>query len=347
LAQVAHRRKLDSEPEGMPKVVKNAGLRWDGESSTLRSAQGREGCWGAAVFQSSRRGFVMKVRSENSSFIMAGIVPAIANIGLPPSAFVHNTSGYHIYFSGLALWGEGGRRSVGLPVRTLQATDELNLRYRSGPRHELAVSLDGKAFAMLQLDIKDAHYLPCVSLLDSDANVQIQDVDIPEHDTDQGCKKMQARIWQDRLFPDCLVACRSVQFPCHRVVLANASAVWRTALESGFREGGDAKLSIDGADPGVVEAMLKYAYIGEFDCDAPAVALRIAHRCEMSELVALCARQMLDGVTVDNVAQLSSTMNLYLEHDEVAKVWPEFLKIIGRDPGLMDAAMRQVGRRVA
>jgi hypothetical protein len=84
-------------------------------------------------------------------------------------------------------------------------------------------------------------------------------------------------------------------------VLANISLVWRTALESGFREGRDANLSILDADPdpGVVEAVLKYAYTGELHCDTPEVALRIAHSCEMSELVALCPRCMLDDVTID------------------------------------------------
>eukprot|EP00446_Apocalathium_sp_SHHI-4_P072437 CAMPEP_0177542416 /NCGR_PEP_ID=MMETSP0369-20130122/60784_1 /TAXON_ID=447022 ORGANISM="Scrippsiella hangoei-like, Strain SHHI-4" /NCGR_SAMPLE_ID=MMETSP0369 /ASSEMBLY_ACC=CAM_ASM_000364 /LENGTH=40 /DNA_ID= /DNA_START= /DNA_END= /DNA_ORIENTATION= len=40
-------------------------------------------------------------------------------------------------------------------------------------------------------------------------------------------------------------------------------------------------------------------------------------------------------------------MNLYEEHEEVAKAWPEFLKIIGGDPRLVAAAVRQVRRRVA
>eukprot|EP00446_Apocalathium_sp_SHHI-4_P093226 CAMPEP_0177455738 /NCGR_PEP_ID=MMETSP0369-20130122/12073_1 /TAXON_ID=447022 ORGANISM="Scrippsiella hangoei-like, Strain SHHI-4" /NCGR_SAMPLE_ID=MMETSP0369 /ASSEMBLY_ACC=CAM_ASM_000364 /LENGTH=85 /DNA_ID=CAMNT_0018928641 /DNA_START=32 /DNA_END=286 /DNA_ORIENTATION=+ len=85
---------------------------------------------------------------------MAGILPATADIDpVPGGGLIHNTSGYHIYFLGLELFGAGGRRSVGLPVKTLQATEELYLRYRCYPRHELAVSLDGNAFTTLQLDI--------------------------------------------------------------------------------------------------------------------------------------------------------------------------------------------------
>jgi hypothetical protein len=60
---------------------------------------------------------------------------------------------------------------------------------------------------------------------------------------------------------------------CTLPFVLDIHVVWWTALESGFREGRDAKLSIDDADPdpgpGVVEAMLGYAYAGEFDCDTP------------------------------------------------------------------------------
>jgi len=51
---------------------------------------------------------------------------------------------------------------------------------------------------------------------------------------------------------------------------------------------------------------------------------------------------MLEGVTAENVAERASTINVYLEHEDVAKVWPEFLKIIGSDPSLIDAVTRQV-----
>jgi len=138
------------------------------------------------------------------------------------------------------------------------------------------------------------------------------------------------------------VTCGSSEFPCHRAVLANTSTVWRTALESSFRESHDAKLSIDDFDPGVVEAVLKYAYTCEIEFVDAAAVLGLAHRYEMSSLVALCAPQMLEGVTAENVAKRASTLNVYLEHEEVAKVWPKLNEIIGRDPSLIEALMRQV-----
>jgi len=113
-------------------------------------------------------------------------------------------------------------------------------------------------------------------------------------------------------------------------------------LESSFREGRDAKLSIDDVDPGAVEAVLKYAYTCIFEFGDVAAALTLAHRYEMPKLVALCVRRMLDDVTAENVADIAATLNVYLEHEEVAKVWPKFLAIVGQDQKLMDVAMRNV-----
>jgi len=33
---------------------------------------------------------------------------------------------------------------------------------------------------------------------------------------------------------------------------------------------------------------------------------------------------MIEGVTAENVAKRASTMNVYFEHEQVAKVWPKF-----------------------
>eukprot|EP00446_Apocalathium_sp_SHHI-4_P031473 CAMPEP_0177227678 /NCGR_PEP_ID=MMETSP0367-20130122/40748_1 /TAXON_ID=447022 ORGANISM="Scrippsiella hangoei-like, Strain SHHI-4" /NCGR_SAMPLE_ID=MMETSP0367 /ASSEMBLY_ACC=CAM_ASM_000362 /LENGTH=232 /DNA_ID=CAMNT_0018677935 /DNA_START=59 /DNA_END=756 /DNA_ORIENTATION=+ len=81
-----------------------------------------------------------------------------------------------------------------------------------------------------------------------------------------------------------------------------------------------------GAGPGrgVVEAVLKYAYTCEFEFDDAAAVLGLADRYDMSSLVSLCPQQMIEGVTAENVAKRASTMNVYFEHEQVAKVWPKF-----------------------
>jgi len=181
-----------------------------------------------------------------------------------------------------------------------------------------------------------------VILKNSDAIVQIENLHPSEQDAIEGRRKIQDRLWHDHRFTDCMVTCGSSEFQCHRAVLATASAVWQTELESSFREGRDAKLSIDDSDPGAVESVLKYAYTCEFEFGDVAAALVLAHRYEMPKLVALCARRILDDVTAENVADIAATLNVYLEHEGVAKVWQKLLDILGQDRVLMDAVARNL-----
>jgi len=328
----------------MPKVLKSFGtLQWDEASATgpITLKCNAEG-WNSALLQASGRGgFVMKVVAVRGMCILAGIAPAYADM----SGEAFRKVGHHIFAQNLTWFGEGGIENhtlVGLLQERLAPSQELHLRYVPKPQPELAVSLDGKSFTRVPAELKHAKYVPCVVLYNSDASVQIEELGASQHAASEGRKLMQDCLWQDRLFTDCTVTCGSSEFHCHRAVLANASAVWRTSLESSFREGREAKLRIENADPCAVEAVLRYVYTREFELDYAAAALGLAYRYEMSSLVALCAQQVLEGVTVENVARLASTMNICLEHEEVAKVWPEFLKIVGQDRSLMDAAMRQV-----
>jgi len=247
---------------------------------------------------------------------MAGIAPADADI----RENAYHPAGGHCIFSGnLMCYGEGdiSNRLVGLPGRKLAPGEELHIRYVIKPQPELAVSLDGKTFTPVPAELKHANYVPCLSLGNSEVTVQIENYGASQHDTSEGRKLILDRLWQDRRFTDCTVTCGSSDFQCHRAVLANASAVWQTALESSFREGRDAKLRIDDSDPGVVEALLKYAYTSEFEFGDAAATLGLAHRYEMPSLVALCAQQMLEDVTVENVGKIASAMNVYGEHKEV------------------------------
>jgi len=283
----------------------------------------------------------MKVQVVWGTMVMAGIALEEADI---TQAHVFLKVCHYIWAHNLTSYAEGGigGRDVGLPHKSLAAGEQLHIRYIPTPQPELAVSLDGNMFTVVPMEHKYTNCVPCLSLRDSDAIVQIQDFDSSEQFAIEGRRTMHDRLWQDRHFTDCTVTCGSSEFQCHRAVLANASAVWRTSLESSFRDGREAKLRIENADPCAVEAVLRYAYTREFELDYAAAALGLACRFEMSSLVALCAQQVLEGVTAENVAKLASTMNICLEHDEVAKVWPEFLRIVGQDRSLMDAAMRQV-----
>lgn len=326
----------------MPQLLRSAGaLKCDEASADgLITLKCKRNDWRNSALLDTRGscGFVMTVHVVRGAAVLAGIAPADADI---TQDGIH---GHCIYTKTLTWYAEGIRcRRVGLPFRPLVPGEQLYLRYFTEPRPEFAVSVTGKNFTVVPATHEYTNFVPYVSLRNSDVTVQILHLVASEQSAIEGRRRtMQDRLWQDRLFTDCTVTCGSTAFQCHRAILANASAVWRTALESTFREGRDAKLGMDDADPGVVEAVLKYAYTCEFECGDIAAALVLAHRYEMPKLVALCAIRLLDDVTAENVAHIAATLNAYMEHEEVAKVWPQLLDIIGQDQELMDAAMRSV-----
>eukprot|EP00415_Alexandrium_ostenfeldii_P001684 UN1684 len=106
--------------------------------------------------------------------------------------------------------------------------------------------------------------------------------------------KLQA-MSRDRDFLDCKLVCGGRKFPCHRIVLATASPVWRVALAGSFKESRDAVIVVTDADPSTVEALLKYVYDGTFDAAHAVAMLPLAHRYEMDELVGLCATAICDA----------------------------------------------------
>jgi len=161
------------------------------------------------------------------------------------------------------------------------------------------------------------------------------------------CISMLHQLWQAQEFTDCKVTCHSKVYACHRSVLVNASPVWRAALKGNFREAREAKIDIEEADEEAVGALLKYIYTAELDSRHAEAVLPLAHRYELAELVGLCAACMFEKLTKDNVVQVLSSLNPFLEHERIAAIWPSVVKKVSADAGLQDAAMRCVRRRTS
>jgi len=149
-------------------------------------------------------------------------------------------------------------------------------------------------------------------------------------------------MWNDTDFSDCRIVCSGRVFPCHRVVLASASPVWRAALLSGFKESFDARIDIEDAEPIAVEALLSYIYNGVLDQDHAADVLPLAHRYQIHELIKVCASSILKNINQQNVVDVVSVMREFTEHEEVSAVWPSVVEKVCADPVLRDTAMRRV-----
>lgn len=157
--------------------------------------------------------------------------------------------------------------------------------------------------------------------------------------------KLQA-MFHDRDFTDCKMVCGGREFPCHRIVLATASPVWRVALAGPFQESRDAVIAVTDADPSTVEALLKYVYGGKVEATHAQAMMPLAHRYEMDELIGLCARALCDtSITDKNVVDIVSQMNTFLDHSKVSQHWPRLVKRVCASPDLRDAVFRSVRAR--
>lgn len=153
------------------------------------------------------------------------------------------------------------------------------------------------------------------------------------------------QIMNDGEFADCRVVCGSTVINCHRSVLAAVSPVWHAALRSNFREAREATISIQDAEPAIVKALLKYAYTGEVDSSCVASLLPLAHRYELPELVGICAQCMFDEMTVDNAVSYVSLLNMFIEHEKVAIIWPLVVDKVSRNREFGDILLRSVRQR--
>merc|ERR1711924_201853 len=155
----------------------------------------------------------------------------------------------------------------------LKAGEVLRLRFSPLPAPSIQASCRGCDFMNLHFDVRPGDYRPCLLLHNMETSLKISmstssiDLQKSQSSSNEWCTGMLGKMWQDRdSFSDCAVVCADHErtYAAHRIVLATASPVWRAALQSEFSEGREARIVIQDADPSVVEALLCYAYTGDF-----------------------------------------------------------------------------------
>ena len=78
----------------------------------------------------------------------------------------------------------------------------------------------------------------------------------------EACAVDYASFWNTHELSDFVVVCNSVQFKCHKLVLANSSKVFRSMIAQDMKENHESKVTITDPvfDEGTVEDMLVYMY---------------------------------------------------------------------------------------
>ncbi len=129
------------------------------------------------------------------------------------------------------------------------------------------------------------------------------------------------------LFCDAVIAVGEKEFPVHRAIVAHLSPFFFKSFTGDFSEAESRKLSIEGASPDAVSAVLDYGYgidvsdSLEDDCNLAAEVWQLAHRFEISELVEISGRIAVAGATVENCVRLFLQASMFECEEEVDKMF--------------------------
>lgn len=147
------------------------------------------------------------------------------------------------------------------------------------------------------------------------------------------------QMWDAMEFTDAELVGNGRAVAAHRAVLCKASPVFAAAFRGGMKEATASRVDIPDAAPEIIEAMLRFIYVGVLNPeDAPDV-LPLAHRYQLDDLTAECCLQMLQSLNTSNVAATVKALRAFRDQDPVAQIWEKLTSTISSDGALCRAAL--------
>ena len=128
---------------------------------------------------------------------------------------------------------------------------------------------------------------------------------------------------------------------CHRSVVASTSRVFRSMVESGFREGQEHKVCLKDVSHETVKQLVEYIYSGTLPREANVRELvGLAHQFELDHLLAECVEVLVSDINRDNVVDVAHLLKLHSGASfEAARMWRTFQNTLRKDAVLFNACM--------
>ena len=105
-------------------------------------------------------------------------------------------------------------------------------------------------------------------------------------------------------FSDVVIHCNGTIFPCHQIILATRSSVFRAMLQADMKEKQTRKIDIEDSKPEIVGEMLRFIYTGDIPnekLDALASdLLGTSDKYELNYLKKICEDKLCSTLKVDN-----------------------------------------------
>ena len=105
-------------------------------------------------------------------------------------------------------------------------------------------------------------------------------------------------------FSDVVIHCNGTIFPCHQIILATRSSVFRAMLSAEMLEAQTKRIDIKDSRPEIVGEMLRFIYTGDIPderlSEMATDLLRVADMYQLDFLRKMCEANLCSSLKVDN-----------------------------------------------
>jgi len=112
---------------------------------------------------------------------------------------------------------------------------------------------------------------------------------------------------------DCTIVCQGECFPCHAVILASRSPVFRSMFQSNMAECATRTVRMDDLTPGGVQSLLQYLYTDTTPnlMDNAFQLLHAAEKYQFDHLKKVCVEKLQDILSIKNVLEILIIADTY------------------------------------
>ena len=131
--------------------------------------------------------------------------------------------------------------------------------------------------------------------------------------------KAMQNLHLDQATSDLTILCDSETLPCHKVILATRSDVFKAMFDakSGFAELQDGVLEIEDFDAHTMKVFLEYMYMDSIKTeDINCKVLMAAHKYNFERLFSECSQHLMLSISKENVIEIIKCAHL-LNTDEL------------------------------
>jgi len=118
-------------------------------------------------------------------------------------------------------------------------------------------------------------------------------------------KSTSSKIFEEKSFTDFEIVSDGKSYPCHKVFLSAASAVFKGMIESGMKESLNSSLVLESFPEDVINSFLRFIYTGDIDekvlCENCVTFFELGEKYDMEDLKVVAEQAMISSLNPENM----------------------------------------------